>query len=223
MKNIYFTAEEIEKTKNFANVMKTKHPHFADKDNTEERTEEEVFESVVRGKLAEIALHKYLTQKHKHTNFKISDIDFNIYRKGICDDFDLKFNNYTISIKSSKPYSSCLLIEQEKYTINEHGEVIAIDGHSDNIPDYYAFIKVDVKYGEDLNTIEKASASICGAISHKSFWNKKKVIPRGTFINKENMYNYLIENKNLNELNSNKGVRALASNYGLHINMLQPI
>lgn len=219
MNKIYFTKEEIKKTITFAHKMKKKHPHFADKENDEERTEEEVFISVLRGKLAEIALYKYLREKHKGNIYRISDLDFNEYKKGVCDEFDLKFNDYTISIKSSKPFSSCLLIETEKYELDENGNAIAIDGHRDNIPDYYAFIKVDL----NLENIEQTYASICGAISHKSFWKKKKVVPRGTFINKNNMYEYLIKNKPLEELEQNKGVPLLATNYGLHIDMLKPI
>lgn len=219
MNKIYFTKEEIKKTITFAHKMKKKHPHFADKENDEERTEEEVFISVLRGKLAEIALYKYLREKHKGNTYRISDLDFNEYKKGVCDEFDLKFNDYTISIKSSKPFSSCLLIETEKYELDENGNAIAIDGHRDNIPDYYAFIKVDL----NLENIEQTYASICGAISHKSFWKKKKIVPRGTFINKNNMYEYLIKNKPLEELEQNKGVPLLATNYGLHIDMLKPI
>ena len=219
MNKIYFTKEEIKKTITFAHKMKKKHPHFADKENDEERTEEEVFISVLRGKLAEIALYKYLREKHKGNTYRISDLDFNEYKKGVCDEFDLKFNDYTISIKSSKPFSSCLLIETEKYELDENGNAIEIDGHRDNILDYYAFIKVDL----NLENIEQTYASICGAISHKSFWKKKKVVPRGTFINKNNMYEYLIKNKPLEELEQNKGVPLLATNYGLHIDMLKPI
>lgn len=219
MSKIYFTEKELAQTIEFADKMKTKHPHFADKENVATRNEEEIFDSVVRGKLAEIALYKHLKEKHKNSDYKISELDFNVYRKGICDDFDLKFNNHTISIKSSKLYSSCLLIETEKYEVNEMNEVVAIDGHKDNIPDFYAFIKINF----DENNIEQTYAVICGAISHKSFWKKKKVIPRGTFINKNNMYDYLIKNKPIEELSKSKGVPLLATNYGIHIDMLKPI
>lgn len=218
MKNIYFTEEEINKTIEFANKIKTKHPHFADKNNTEKRTPDEVFISVIRGKLAEVALYKYLKEKHKGNKFYLSDLDFNIYKKGVCDEFDLKFNDYKISIKSSKPFSSCLLIETEKYELDENGEAIAIDGNENNVPDFYAFIKVDLK----LDDIKNSSAFICGAISHKFFWKHKKIVPRGTFINKKNMYNYLIKNTPLDKLDTGGGVPLLASNYGLHIDMLKP-
>ena len=218
MEEIYFTEEEVSKTIEFANLMKKKHPYFADENNNDRRNENEIFISVIRGKLAEIAIHKYLTQKHKNSNYEISELDFENYDKGVCDEFDLKFNNLTISIKSSKPFSSCLLIETEKYQTNEQGEVIAIDGHEDNIPDFYAFVKVDL----DLKEINKTYASICGAISHKTFWKKKKVIPRGTFINRNNMYNYLMKNKPLDQLEKDKGVPLLANNYGIHLDMLKP-
>lgn len=216
---ILFTEEEIKQTIEFANNVKEKHGHFADKNNTTKRTPEEVFDSVVMGKLAEIALYKYLKNKHQGTTYEISDLDFEVYRKGICDSYDLKFNNHTISIKSSKPFASCLLIETEKYQLNEQGEVIAIDGHEDNIPDYYAFVKVNV----NNDKIEDTYASICGAISHKSFWKKKKVIPRGTIINKENIRDLLINEVPVEKLKNNKGVKLLATNYGIHLETLKQI
>ena len=217
-KTIFFTEEEIKQTLAFAEKIKKKHGHFADEENTTTRTPEEVYESVVMGKLAEIALYKYLKMKHYGSTYEISDLDFKIYRKGICDSFDLKFNNHTISIKSSKPYASCLLIETAKYELDDEGQVIAIDGHADNIPDYYAFVKVDV----NINEIEKTHASICGAISHKTFWKKKKVIPRGTYINKKNAKDFFINNVPLEELNT-KGSKLLATNYGIHLETLKEI
>ena len=216
---IYFTPEELEQAKVFANKIKNKHGHFADKNNTSKRTPEEVYESVIMGKLGEMALYKYLKSKHKGTTYEISDLDFNVYGKGICDSYDLKFNNHTISIKSSKPFASCLLIETEKYQLNEEGEVIAIDGHEDNIPDYYAFVKVNI----DNNKIEKTYASICGAISHRAFWEKKKVIPRGTIMNKENLRDFLINEVPLDKLKNKKGTPLLATNYGIHLESLKQI
>lgn len=217
MRKIFFTKNELDKTIDFADKIKGKHPHFTDKNNDAERTEEEVFNSVVRGKLAEIAMHKYLKKKHAGKKCILSELDFNIYKKGISDDFDLKFNEHTISIKSSKPYASCLLIETEKYFTDEDGNAIGIEGKVDNIPDFYAFVKVDVDY----NLLENSYAVICGAISHREFWSKKRVIPRGTRINKSNMQKYLLERKPLSELDNPKGVQLLASNYGVHIDLLK--
>lgn len=219
MKKIKFTEEELKKTINFANKIKGKHPYFKDKNNLVRRTENEVFLSVVRGKLAEIALHKHLKEKHKGEKIYLSDLDFNIYEKGICDDFDLKFNDLNISIKSSKPFSTCMLIEKEKFKVDKNNKVIAIDGHSNNIPDYYAFIKVDF----NIEDMHDSYAIICGAISHKSFWKNKKEIPRGTFINQDNMYNLLILNKPIESLSKNKGMPLIATNYGIHINKFKPI
>lgn len=218
-RTIYFTRDEILKVKEFAEKVKNKHGHFADKDNHTERTPEQVYESVVMGKLAEIALYKYLRAKHYGTTYEISDLDFKVYRKGICDSYDLRFNNYNISIKSSKPYASCLLIETAKYQLNDKGEVVAIDGHSDNIPDYYAFVKVKI----DTKRMQNSYASICGAISHKSFWENKKVIPRGTRISKENAKAFFLDNVKLENLDKNKGIKLLASNYGVHIDTLKAI
>lgn len=217
MGKIFFTKDELDKTIDFADKIKGKHPHFTDKENDSVRTEDEVFISVVRGKLAEIAVRKHLKEKHAGKEYNISDLDFNIYKKGISDDFDLKFNEHTISIKSSKPQASCLLIETEKYFTDEDGNAIGIEGKTDNIPDFYAFVKVDVNY----DILEDSYAVICGAISHKEFWNKKRIIPRGTIINKSNMIKYLIERKPLSELDNSKGVPLLAKNYGVHIDSLK--
>ena len=215
---IYFTDEEIKKAINFADKIKWKHPHFADKENNAKRTEKEIFMSVLRGKLAEIALKKYLINKHGKNKHKISELDFNIYKKGVCDDFDLKFDDYTISIKSSKPFASCLLIEKEKYELDENGNAISIDGHENSIPDFYTFIKVNIDY----NVMANSYAYICGAISHNEFWKRKKEIPRGTYINKNNMDELFKNDKPISQLKTDKGVPLLASNYGLHVDLLKP-
>lgn len=213
---IFFEKEEIQEIIQFADKIKWKHPSF--KGSKEKvRGEDEVFLSILRGKLAEVALRKYLLEKHKGKSCQISSLDYDVYRRGICDDFDLKFNDYTISIKSSKPFATCLLIETAKYKLNQSGEPIGIDGKLNNIPDFYTFVKVDINY----NDLSKSYAQICGAISHKEFWKKKKMIPRGTRISKSNMYKLFKLNKPLTELNVDQGFPLMTSNYALHIDMLK--
>jgi hypothetical protein len=216
---IFFSAEEIEKALDFANKMKYKHPEFVDMINTGKRRDvDEVFTSVLRGKLAEIAIAKHLAQKHKGENHNISPLDFNVYEDGVIDDFDLKFDNYTISIKSSKPIASCLLIEKHKYRMDSNGNIIRLEGKKNAVPDFYAFVKV----GIDLDRMCDCYAEICGAISHRDFWRKKREIPRGTFLNRDNINKLFIENRPLSELSQGRGARLYASNYGVHLSELKP-
>lgn len=218
-KKIYFTEKEIQKAINFADSIKWKHTCTLDAEKDIKRDEKDVYISVLRGKFAEIALKSYLKTKHNGSSHKITGLDFNIYRKGITDDFDLKFDKYKISIKSSKPFASCLLVESDKYKVDYYGNPISIEGHEDGIPDFYAFVKVNIDY----NKISDSYAVICGAISHKEFWRKKKEIPKGVYINKENMDDLFINNKQLNELKSKKGAPLVSSNYALHLDLLKPI
>lgn len=218
---ILFTEKEIKKAIDFAGSIKWKHGCFSDKANRhlKNRTDAEVYVSILRGKLAEIALKKYLQEKHKNTNHRVTGLDFNIYKKGVCDEFDLKFDKYTISIKSSKMFASCLLVEKDKYEVDSYGNPISIEGHEGGIPDFYAFVKVKI----DMNNINNSYAHICGAISHRDFWCIKKEVPRGTYINKSNMDNLFIKNKPLEELKDTSGTKLLASSYGIHLNSLKAI
>lgn len=218
-KKIFFTDKEIGRALAFTKSINWKHSQasFSDISNKSTRSSMDAYLSVLRGKLAEIALQKYLQEKHKGKH-EISPLDFNIYKKGVCDSFDLGFDKYKISIKSSKIQSSCLLVEKDKYKTDVYGNPISIDGHSNMIPDFYAFVKVKI----DMNDIKDSYAYICGAISHKDFWRKKKELPRGTYINKKNMDELFKENKPLSQLTEKKGVELLASNYGLHIDLLKP-
>ena len=220
-KEILFSEKEIKKAINFAQSIKWKHGNFSDKENrgAKNRTDAEVYVSILRGKLSEIALKKYLVEKHEGTNHRITGLDFNIYKRGICDEFDLKFDRYKISIKSSKPHASCLLVEMDKYETDDLNNPISIEGHEDGIPDYYTFVKVNI----DMNEINNSYAQICGAISHNDFWRLKKEIPRGTYINKSNMDSLFLKNANLEDLKDESGAKLLASSYGLHLDLLRPI
>ena len=82
---VSFTEKEIKKAIDFARSIKWKHGCFSDKanKNIDNRTDAEVYVSILRGKLAEIALKKYLQEKHKDSKHKITGLDFNIYKRGI--------------------------------------------------------------------------------------------------------------------------------------------
>ena len=99
-----------------------------------------------------------------------------------------------------------------------YGNPTSIEGHEDGIPDFYAFVKVNLDY----TRIADSYAIICGAISHNDFWKKKKEIPKGIYINKENMDDLFKNNKKINELKSTKGVPLASTNYALHLDLLKP-
>lgn len=211
---IYFEEKEINKAINFADSIKWKHTVNTPQ---EKREEKEVYISTLRGKLGEIAMKKYLKDKHKDTAHRISSLDFNIYKRGITDDFDLKFDKYKISIKSSKPQASCLLVESSKYKVDSDGNPISLEGHDDGMPDFYAFVKVNIDYTK----ITDSYACICGAISHRDFWRNKIEIPKGVYINKENIDDLFKNKKEMKELKSTKGVQLNAANYALHLDLLK--
>lgn len=215
MGKVFFTEEEIIKCKEFAYKMKGKHLHFKDKNNYVKRNEEEIIRDVISGKLAEIGLHKYLTNKHKGEDYTISKVDFDIYPRYVGDSYDLKFNDCIISIKSSKEYGSCLLIEKERFVYDEDGQAIGVDNKIDNLPDYYVFIRIKV----DLNNINNTYAEIMGTISHKNFMYIKKEAPRGMVLNKKNGYDFFVNNKN--PIFTGRGFPLLATNYGVHITQLK--
>ena len=210
---IYFTEKEFKDCSDFAEKVKQKHQHFKDKNNKATRTLEEVAHDVIRGKLAEVALRKYLLDKHKN-NCNISDIDYTIYPEFVGDSYDLKFNQYIISIKSSKEYSSCLLIEKERFLCDENGQVIGVDNKKNNLPDYYVFVRVKVDYEDYKNSY----AEICGGISHKKFMRIKREAPRNMVLNGANAKSFFIEKKP--PVYTGAGVRLLATNYGVHMKQL---
>jgi hypothetical protein len=140
-KTIQFTLNEINKCEEFSKEISWKHPHFRDKNNKARRTKKQVEESVILGKLAEMAVYRLFKGYYKHK--KVTQIDFDIYPVGETDEHDISVNDVHISIKSSKPNSSCLLIEKEKFQVNEDGIVVAVDKKTP--PDAYVFVHVDVK------------------------------------------------------------------------------
>jgi len=205
----HFSQNEIDKCEEFGRRIAWKHPHFKDSRNTETRTFNQVKGDVTRGKLAEIAVHSILTKNLDMAD--ISPIDFNVYPKGVADQGDIVCNDLTISIKSSKPIASCLLIETARFSYDDNNTPIQIDNQP--LPDYFTFVKIDE---------EKREAIICGISSFEHFWNNKTFLPRGMVINYVNAQKAMLDKIPVNELPSSKGVPLLADNFGLHIKQLQP-
>lgn len=204
---IKFTEEDVDKCRDFAQKISWKHPHFRDKRNTETRTLKRVTEDVLRGRLAEVAVYKYLKDRFGEM---VSDLDFELYPKGITDDADIQVRDIRISIKSSKPNSSCLMIETAKFDLTRNGELIGVDRKAS--PDFFIFVQVDIK---------KMEASICGAMSIAEFWRKKRFMPRGMWMNRDNARDFFLRRLKSHQLQKGKGGPLLADNYGVHINTLK--
>lgn len=193
----------------FAKEIAWKHPHFADRRNKEKRSLNQTKYDVVRGKMAEVAVYQVL--KEMLPNAILEPIDFNVYPQGVFDKGDIIINDRNISIKSSKPYSSCLMIEKDKFTI-EKGVATAVDKQP--LPDYFIFVHVD-----DENRL----ATIKGIITSEEFWDKKTFLPRGMYLNYLNAKKAMIDKINPNNLPTGKGSPLLADNYGIHIEQLDPL
>lgn len=206
---IQFTDEEVTRCRTFAKEVAWKHGHFADKRNHSKRNAYQKEQDIILGKLAEIAVHRALTDFYPQT--PIEDIDFNIYPHGEFDKGDIIFDNQVLSIKSSKPYSSCLMIETAKFTIVND---VPIEIDKTTPPDAIVFVHVD---------IEGSKAIIRGATTLPKFWKDKTYLPRGMFLNYHNAKRALINKEHPNTLPKDKGTPLLADNYGLHLQQLQPL
>lgn len=209
---IKFTKDEIDKVYDFAEKIKSKHRaiHFMDKNNAKLRSERELMNVIVEGKLAEVAICKYL---NGFNNLNVSEVDFNIYGKGITDECDLKVNGKTLSIKSSKPNSSCLLMETARFDII--GDKVLVE--SKEAPNYVAFARVESTKGKEY-------AEICGVIEFNEYWRIKRFMPKGFKMCRKNAVDYLLNNKELKDLdfsNAIRGKELLADNYGIHIKKLR--
>lgn len=207
METILFSQKDVDTCKEFAQKISWKHPHFRDKRNTETRSFKQVAEDVLRGRLAEIAVQKYL---RKEFGSLVSDLDFELYPKGVTDDADIQVGDIRISIKSSKPNSSCLMIETAKFDLTRNGELMGVDRKPS--PDFFIFVQVDVS---------KMEAIICGAISMNEFWRKKRFMPRGMWMNRQNAKDFFLRHMKPHQLVRGKGGSLLADNYGVHIHALK--
>lgn len=206
---IHFTEEEMTTCRTFAKEVAWKHGHFADKRNHTKRNAYQKEQDIIQGKLAEIAVHRALS--HFYPLTPIEAIDFKIYPKGEFDKGDIIFDNQVLSIKSSKPFSSCLLIETAKFNVVND---VVIDIDKEIPPSAFVFVHVD---------ISASLATIQGATTMQDFWKDKTFLPRGMYLNFHNAKRALINKEHPNTLPKDKGIPLLADNYGLHLQQLHPL
>lgn len=168
-----------------------------------ERTSQQIFRDDLRGKLAEIAVKKYL-ESHDHT---VGVLDFGIYDIGTWDRDDIVVdNNVHVSVKSSSENANYLLIETNRFD-PETGEYGYRNNDGTRIAvDYYAFVNVSIEgeYEVNFNAYDNmqdflritndtweadARHVMCylrGFLSHDQFWRLRRLAHRGIKATREN-------------------------------------
>lgn len=91
----------------------------------------EIFINTFQGKLAEYGIWN----EFKNRSFDITSPDLSEYNLGKWDDFDIKYKDYSIAVKSTKFYGNLLLLEKDDW--NEHGIYIP---NEDKGTGYYDFL-----------------------------------------------------------------------------------
>lgn len=168
-----------------------------------QRTPEQIFRDDLRGKLAEIAVKKYLESR----NHSVGDLDFGIYDIGIWDRDDIVVDNTDhVSVKSSGENANYLLIETNRFDA-ETGEYGYRNNDGTRITvNHYAFVNVSIADEQEDNfatyadmhdflRIENdtwnpgARQVMCylrGFLSHDQFWQLKRLAQRGIKATKDN-------------------------------------
>lgn len=72
----------------------------------------EIFINTFQGKLAEYGIWNEFVNR----NLNIDGPDLNKYGLGTWDDFDIKYKDYNIAVKSTKYYGNLLLLEQKDWS-----------------------------------------------------------------------------------------------------------
>lgn len=109
-KTISITQEELKKCREFAEES-AKSQRENRSGGTLVRAVHEISSDTLRGKVAEVAVKKFLEQDF--FGFSGIELDFNIYPRGQWDDNDIEINGFTLAVKSSKSFARWLLVEKK--------------------------------------------------------------------------------------------------------------
>lgn len=99
------------------------------------RKSSEIFANTFQGKLAECAVYKLFSKFRNKT-----EIDFDVYGKGVWDDADLIVNSKAVSIKSSKFFSQLFLLETSDW--DEQGRYLPNIDLGRVLYDYFIFVRI---------------------------------------------------------------------------------
>lgn len=188
---IYFEEEELRACYNFALDMRNNHnPNMI-----QTREDWEIFRDDFRGKLGEIAVHKYFSNNLPH--IELSKIDFTVTPRGQWDTTDLIIDGNYVNVKSVKQRSNFLMLETLRY--NPDGTFRYRNNNGDEVKvDYYILVRVTIDpdvqrnifrqnfynflhdgFKNNQSVEREIYAEILGGISHEDFWRLKHFAPRG--------------------------------------------
>ena len=184
----------------------------------------EIFINTFQGKLAEYGVWNEFANR----KLSISRPDLEKYKLGKWDDFDIKYKDYSIAVKSTKQYGNLLLLEKKDW--NDKGIYIPNEskgkGHYDFLllirisPDGEAIMKKNkLLYSKNIdkqelknkiiNNTNKWSYDIPGFITHKDLCyiiKNNYVIEQGAILNGRTIMdadNYYVQAgcmRNINEM-----------------------
>ena len=168
-----------------------------------QRSSQQIFRDDLRGKLAEIAVKKYLERQ----NHNVGELDFEIYDLGTWDRDDIVVDNSVhVSVKSSGENANYLLIETNRVD-PETGEYSYRNNNGDRIiVNHYAFVNVSIagEHEDDFTThtdmcdflqieddtwtagARRVMCYLRGFLSDDQFWRIKRLAPRGIKATKDN-------------------------------------
>lgn len=180
------------------------------------RNKLQIFWDAFRGKVAECHAKVF----YEYRGCRVSDIDFNIYDRGVWDQYDLIINDKIVSIKSSKHFSQLLMLETKDWINGKYsGDVY----DEDYTPDYFMFIRTRINVPEEL---EKGDD-----LNKKNLWQVIQkltitaeisgLLPFIHFIDQVIKFKYIIKQNDIFKASLNSsGVRMDADNYYVKISEL---
>jgi hypothetical protein len=180
IKAIYFTEQQISEVHEFAKKVRDKTPNRRS-DGINIREEKEKIDNIIIGKLGEIAIKNFFSEKGIYSEFDLEIKPNNEYDNG-----DIIIYDYIFSIKTTSNYSKYLMITINSVDILEKK------------PDYFILVRIK----KDNPKIIKWYAHIDGYILFKEFIGKSIEYKQGDFIPESNTSfdtdNYVLHRKDLN-------------------------
>lgn len=157
---VYLTPDELDKCKKFSEESaKTQQRIEFGQDDTMPRSVKEIARDNLIGKMAEVALKKFLYDRYRIE----TAVDFNVYARGVWDNNDLVINDWQIDIKSTRS-GHWFLIEWSKLSFRQRQK---------KLPN--AFFMCRTPWNRD-NDIPKGMVEICGALSLKGLCSGSPMI-----------------------------------------------
>ena len=109
----------------------------------------EIFANTLQGKLSEFAFYQFCMIN----GIELNEPDVDTYSLGKWDDYDFKYQEYKISLKSTKYFGQLLLLETKDW--NENGEYIPNLNSGNAVYDFFVMIRIKPSI-EDILRIRRS-------------------------------------------------------------------